>query len=378
MLTCFSGNTDKLAVYLEEAKRFGIEVLPPDVNESRAKFFLVNWKIRYGLSAVKNVGDAAVQELLRVRGEGGPFQSPLDLCRRGGLTRTALESLIKCGALDRFGNTRASLLAGLDLLQNSARKSARNGRGLFDQEALALTEPRVDLAPLPEFPLDELLAMEREMLGFYVTGHPLDSIRALLEQAGATGLGMLAEANDGEKLTVGGMIKSIREIESKRGRMAFVALEDLEGEVEVTVFADLFKRAGSMLAAGEKVLVEGRVNTYNDQKKIIAGEIRSLTEAGGGAAEPHRNPPAAKGLRIRIAAEQATADRLEQIRSVLRAHPGEKPVRLHLHGADGRDRVIQVGPRFRVNITPELIQALSVANLEIDVETERDSVSPPA
>ncbi|MGE5551005.1 MAG: DNA polymerase III subunit alpha [Bacteroidota bacterium] len=370
LLTCFFDNTDKLTVYLEEAKRFGIEVLPPDVNESQSKFYLVNGKIRFGLSAVKNVGEAAVGELLRVRAEGGPFKSPLDLCRRVNLVRTVLESLIKCGALDCFGHTRASLLAGLDALLAGAKKTNANGRGLFDQAALTLAEPQVTLPPLPEFPLDDLLAMEREMLGFYVTGHPLDSIRVLLEQAGASGLGTLPDRADGERLLVGGVVKGVREIESKRGRMAFVNLEDLEGEAEVTVFADLFKRAAELLVPGEKVLVEGRVNVYNDQKKIIANEVRPLNEAA--VADLKAAPAAmsdAKGLRIRLDAELATVERLERIRSVLRAYPGEKPVRLHLRGADGRVRVIQAGPRFRVNVTQELLRALA-ANPEISVEAD--------
>ncbi|MGE5598995.1 MAG: DNA polymerase III subunit alpha, partial [Bacteroidota bacterium] len=183
LLSCFFDNTDKLAVYLEEAKRFNVEVLPPDINESRARFFLVNGKIRFGLSAIKNVGEAAVSEILRVREEGGPFRSPMDLCRRVNLVRTTLESLVKCGALDCFGHTRAALLASLDELLAAARKSATNGRGLFDQQLLTAAEPVVNIGAVPELPVDELLRMEREMLGFFVTAHPLDALRDLLRGA---------------------------------------------------------------------------------------------------------------------------------------------------------------------------------------------------
>ncbi|MGE5527802.1 MAG: DNA polymerase III subunit alpha [Patescibacteria group bacterium] len=369
LLTSFFDNTDKLAVYLEEAKRFGIEVLPPDVNESRARFFLVDGRIRFGLAAVKNVGEAAVHELLKARDEGGPFASLHDLCRRVPLVKTALESLIKCGAMDCFGRTRASLMAGLDAVLAAVRKSGRNGRGLFDQAHLAPAESQAAMADLPEFPPDELLAMEREMLGFYISGHPLDSIRALLQAAGAASLASLAETPDDARLRVGGVVKSVREIESRRGRMAFVALEDLEGQAEVTVFADLFKKTALLLAPGQRILVEGRVNTFNDQKKLIANEVRPLAEAA------ERDAPAAaaanaKGLRIRLACELATLDRLERIRGVLRAHPGEKAVRLHLRSADGRDRIVQAGPRFRVNITPALLEALTLNEPLVTVELE--------
>ena len=198
-----------------------------------------------------------------------------------------------------------------------------------------------------------------------------------MEQAGASGIGTLAEKADGERIKVGGIVKGMREIESKRGRMAFVALEDLEGEVEVTVFADLFKRTDGFLVPGEKVLVEGRVNIYNDQKKIVANDVRSLTAAAPDTGDdpdpapaPAPPPRIVGGLRIRLAAEVATADRLERIRTVLRAHPGDEPVRLHLRGADGRDAIIQAGPRFRVTVTQELIRALAAAGPDILVEAD--------
>ena len=370
LLTCFFDNTDKLTVYLEEAKRFGVEVLPPDINESRAKFILAGGKILFGLSAIKNVGEAAVSEILRARDAEGPFTSPMDLCHRVSLVRTALESLIKCGALDCFQQTRATLLAGMDALLNAARKPARNsGPGLFDQIVLASAKPQVILAQLPELPIDDLLAMEREMLGFYVTGHPLAAVRILLEQAKASSLARLADAADGERLKVGGIVKSVREIDSKRGRMAFVQLEDLDGEAEVTVFAELFKRSAELLTPDSKILVDGKVNIFNGQKKIVANDIQPL-EKKPADEEPPRETPPQKSLRIKLAAAAATPDKLDWIRKILTAHPGEDWVRLHLCGSDGRDCVVQVGPRYRVSINPMLVQALSSGPLGLSVETE--------
>ncbi|NLG83961.1 MAG: DNA polymerase III subunit alpha [Firmicutes bacterium] len=368
LLTCFFDNPDKLTVYLEEARRFGVEVLPPDVNESGARFTLVGGKIRFGLAAIKNVGEAAVNELLRARSEGGPFRSPLDLCRRVNLVRTALESLVKSGALDCFGHTRASLLAGLEALLETARKAPANGRGLFDQRVLAAAEPPVKLPTLSEYPKEELLAMEREVLGFYLSGHPLEEIRPLLAAAGACGIGSLAEAADDERVMIGGLVKNVRTIESRKGRMAFVLLEDLEGEIEVTVFADLFRRSAAYLVPGAKILVEGKVDTFNDQKKVIANELRPLN--GTGEEGPGAEAAAARGLRIALPAEEATPERLEEIRSLLRTHPGEKPVHLHLRDRNGRERIVQAGPRYRVTISPGLLRMLAAARLEVRLEKE--------
>jgi DNA polymerase-3 subunit alpha len=253
LLTSVSGNTEKIAEYIQECRELGITVLPPDINESEADFTpLPNKQIRFGLGAIKNVGSATVQAILAARQRGGPFRNFADFCRRvasDALNREVLESLIKCGAFDRFG-TRKGLLAQIEAglaLAAQAQQERKSG-----QKSFFADDPTTPLLKAPdghdEFAKSELLRFEKELLGLYVSGHPLEPLEERLALLRTCTVQDLADYPEGKELSVGGRIDSLRVITTNTGkRMAFVRIEDLSGQVEVTLFPEIYERARKLL-----------------------------------------------------------------------------------------------------------------------------------
>ena len=240
LLSSVMGSADKVTVYIEECRRLGIEVLPPDVNESLIDFTVQEGKIRFGLAAVKNVGTGAINSILEARSEG-PFDSLEDFCQRVDLrqvNRRVLESLIRCGAFSSVGTYRSRLLYMLDTAMESGQRVQEDRRkgqlSLFDFEAIdsqAIVEPNI-----PEFSQEDLLAMEKESLGFYISGHPLDKYRLLLSGL-VTPIAGLSELQDGSLIKVGGIITNLKRTTTKKGDiMAYFSMEDTSGSIEVLVF----------------------------------------------------------------------------------------------------------------------------------------------
>ena len=245
---------DRVPFYVQECTEMGIDVLPPDVNASERDFAVREGKIRFGLSAVKNVGDNAVRAIVQARYEGGPFHSIWDFCERVDwqhVTARVLESLVKAGALDSTGDPRKGMLGVLDQAVGLGRKAQadRNaGQTNLFEGLLGGGEdaPRTH-SPVPAGELDrrELLAFERETLGLYLSSHPLADVRAKLRRRIDCELSGLAARRDGETVTVGGLIGAIRQLTTKRGEpMAFVQLEDQSGGCEVVVFSNAYPRRG--------------------------------------------------------------------------------------------------------------------------------------
>jgi DNA polymerase-3 subunit alpha len=281
------GNTkkkDSAAIYIAEARRLGIAVLPPDVNESRADFTdLPGGKIRVGLGAVKNVGTAAVESIVQNREQGGPYRSLTEFCGRVDLrvcNRRAVESLIKAGAFDFLGVARARLLAGLEgcmkAAQGRARQRARGQRSLFDllgsapaPADAAGTEAEVaeEWPDVPEFAPRERLAMEKEVLGLYISGHPLEAHVEDLRLR-THGVSSLQDRLDGDRCTIGGIVTGVRRTATRKGEpMAFLQVEDLTGQTEVVVFPKLYAEADkALMAADALVLVRGRVSWRGDRR----------------------------------------------------------------------------------------------------------------
>src|SRR6185295_2428791 len=276
MMTNDMADTAKLSQYIDEARGQGIDVLPPDVNESQVTFAPARdgKAIRFGLAAIKGVGEIAVQSVLKPRNESGKFTSLADLCERvdiRAVNRKVLEAFIKSGACDGFGETRATLFARIDrtLARAAAIVSDRQrGQGsLFGMLQDRESEVPESMQKLPEWPQHELLAYEKELLGFYVTGHPLTPYAPLIEKYCLHTTSALAQLPDRGLTRIGGLIASVQHgISKKSGKpYSLVALEDLEGSVQVLVMNENYDKYRDLLVPNKAILVVGEVNTGDDK-----------------------------------------------------------------------------------------------------------------
>ena len=368
MMTNDMSDTAKLGQYIAEARAMGIEVLPPDVNESDVYFTPATVRdpvggaekpaIRFGLAAIKGVGEVAVQTILKARRDGGPFKSLLDFCERlDGRTvnRKILEALIKSGACDCFGQNRATLFAQIDrAMARAASIIADRQRGqssLFgtlEDRAEAMPESLTDL---PEWPLHERLAHEKELLGFYVTGHPLNPYAELLAQYALARTSQLAELPNRTLTRIGGLIASVQHGVSKKTAKPWclLTLEDLDGTVPVLVMNDAYERHREWLQPNRAVLVLGEVNTTEDRPKIFAQDILPLEDA------PKRFT---LQVHLRLNAARLRPEDLDAVRDLVAAHPGKCPLFLCLQQPGGATVFIQTHERFFVTPSRELQQAV--------------------
>ncbi len=324
LLTSVMGTNDKVGYYIEECRRRGIAVLPPDINASGRAFSVDNGAIRFGLAGVKNAGDNALESITAARNKEGKFTSLVDFCSRVDMrlvNKRVIESLIKCGAFDSLNARRSQFLEVLEQAVEVAachQKDAASGQlGLFGDETLECVNDVV-LPDIPELPKEQLLALEKEITGFYVTGHPLDKYRAKLDALPA--LGSLAEGqySDGQLIKVGGLIGSAKRINTKNGSMmCFINLEDFTGQVEVIVFPKVFEKTGRLLAPDLAIMVYGRLNIHEEGAKIMADDILPLGSAGA-------------EVRITLRKEQETPVVLAGLKKLLKQYTGASTVYLHL------------------------------------------------
>lgn len=326
-LTSVMDSTDRVAYYVEECRKMGIQVLPPDINASRAEFTVGEGKIRFGLNAVKNLGRGAIERIEAARGESGPFRSLFDFCRRVDtrlLNKRAIESLIKAGAFDSLGGHRGQWLLALDRDLDAAQRQQKLEReGQLSLFGFGGAGGGAGAAPpLPacdELPRASILAMEKEILGLYVSGHPLAEYQDRLTGLGMITTAQLKEKADGEPVVVGGMVTEVKKIIDKKGhQMAFVTIEDLTGPVEVIVFASVFERYTSQLQPDAIVAVSGRVNIKDEGQdpKVLADSVEPLAVAK------------AEAVYIDIPAEIENYEMLERVKAILGMSPGGSPVYL--------------------------------------------------
>ncbi|MBR4382753.1 MAG: DNA polymerase III subunit alpha [Selenomonadaceae bacterium] len=268
-------DADKVAAYVELSRNMGIKVLPPDINSGEVNFSVDNGAIRFGLSAVKTVGESTSESIIAERKRGGKFKSLEDFCARVDLKscpRRSLEKLIKCGAFDSLDTRRTALLESLDIAIASGAKKQFNRKygaiSLFGDDEIPFK-----LLNVPERPKKEILAWEKEILCFYVSGHPLDDFRENF-----SGLTTSAEINDGKflgkRVKFGGIVTDVRRIMTKRGDpMAFLQLEDFCGKVDVTLFTKVFNDAINLVVPDEIVVVNGKVESKDDSVLILADSV---------------------------------------------------------------------------------------------------------
>jgi DNA-directed DNA polymerase III PolC len=341
LLTSEMGDTDKIVKYVDECRAMGLSVSPPDVNVSAVQFSVAGDIIRFGLAAIKNVGEAAMESILKTRAEDGAFKTLDDFCMRVDLrlvNRRVIESLIKAGAFDSLGLPRAHLLAQTDAAleagQRVQRDRAEGQASFFDDllpKAPVLTRAEPMAPVVDEWPDDQRLAYEKEVLGFYVSGHPLAQYAPLVESLGVTTSADLAAKGHGAKVTLMGHVAALKETATKSGnRMAFVTLEDMTGTVEVTVFPEPFKAAAPFVRGREPLIVRGRVDDGDKGRVVLAEDVRLLEQSLGAVSARPKNGGEASACRIRVRADDDPAGRLSTLRKLCEEHPGGVPVFVHV------------------------------------------------
>jgi len=301
LMTSVIGNSEKVAGYIQYCRKKGIEVLPPDINESHIKFTVVDGNIRFGLAAVKNVGLSPIKSILKAREEKGKFRSLVDFCQKvdgAAINKRLVESLIKCGAFDSLNVYRSQLMAVYEKVMDSvAQERRRNIDGqisLFEQFSSSKeTALEMDILPdIKEFPKKILLSMEKETLGVYISGHPLAEYKDILENMTTTldlqslkhfeeeGVNAGVDLKDGSSVTIGGIVvERKRKATRNNNMMAFVTLEDLYGTVELIVFPTIFKKYSTLLEVDKTVIVEGRISMKEEEEpKIICNDVRPLVK----------------------------------------------------------------------------------------------------
>ena len=345
LLTSVLDSSEKVAEYIAECKDCGIALLPPDINESEADFTVSGDNIRFGLVAVKGVGRGFINEVLAERQRGGPFTSFPDFCQRmsdADCNKRVLESLIKCGAFDSMGFHRSQLLRAYESLVDSiAQNKRKNLEGQFDLFGGGgggeQKPPELRVEPIEEFTRQELMAMEKETTGLYLTGHPMDEYRALARQCKAAPIGaILADFaqeggpttyRDEQRVTLAGVVASARTKTTRSNTlMAYVVLEDDTGSMEMLVFARVLGEAGPYLKEGVPVLAEGRLSVRDEKApQLMCDRVRPLEHVKGS------QPPAEEGgkaRRLYIRIPSLEDPRWEKIRLVLTMFPGTEQMKV--------------------------------------------------
>ncbi len=361
LLTSVRDDKDKSAIYLQECRRMGIEVLPPDVNTSARDYTPVEQSIRFGLEAVRNVGGAVVDHIVAAREKEGAFvdfrdfldKVPAQVCNK----RT-VESLIAAGAFDAVGHTRRSLTAVFDEAVDEAvalkRKQDSGQYDMFaafdagdDSDSSIATGVSVVVPDLPEWDKKELLSRERSMLGLYVSDHPLSGIEGILARLADVSIAQLATdetIRDRAKVTIAGLVTGVQRKISKAGKTwAIVTVEDLAGSVEVLVFPSQYDIAGPVLGEDVVVVVKGDLNRSDESVSIRATEI-TLPDVDTRADGP---------VTIQMDLARCTPVVVERLKVVLDTHPGTTEVRLRLQ-QPGRDTLMRLDEGLRVTVTPAL------------------------
>jgi DNA polymerase-3 subunit alpha len=353
-------NTAKLARYIGEMKAFGIELLPPDVNSSHEGFTPVGIAIRFGLAAIKGLGSSAVQMIIRAREEGGTFRSIYDFAERvdqRAVNKRVLESLIKSGAFDAVGPNRAAMMAVLDkTIEYGARaqRDKMSGQGgLFAEVVDAANDHTADpgLLDVPPWSKKESLAFEKESLGFYASGHPLEDYAESIRGLTQFDSGNLAEATHGGQVAMGGIIIDLLMKTTKKGdRFAMFKLEDQYGAVKVVCWPEQFNRYKSLIQSDEVVLVRGRLELSDEgDVTIIAQEIHQLERARSSAAW---------GIVVKMSERTVTEQNLAKLRDVVSRHQGTASVLIEVVTADGVTARLRPQQFFRVNVSPELTREI--------------------
>jgi DNA polymerase-3 subunit alpha len=342
LISSVMNTKDRVPFYVNACDEMGIEVLPPDVNTSQLDFAVVEGKIRFGLSAVKNVGEPAARAIIRARDEGGPFSSIWDFCERvdpAAANKRALESLVKCGALDSTGASRMGMLSVLEPALGAG--AARQQDALFGQESMFKVEHPTISAD--EFEKNELLRLEKEVLGLYVSEHPLHSIRDQLRRKTDSSLADVERRREGEVVTVGGIVSGLKHLTTKKGEpMVFMRLDDVTGGAEVVVFNSVYAQSRELCTTDRILIVKGRVDHKQEgETKLLAIEV-----------SPFEAVAERKEVTIKIDARLARAGVVRDLAALVKDFPGDSRVNLLLEMSEGTKQLV-LGPQYKVRPVPD-------------------------
>lgn len=360
LLSSELGNMDKITQYISDAKRFGVEVLPPDVNESLWPFNVVSPNIRFGMGAVKNVGANAVEEIVRERQENGSFTGFINFCERVNLKNIntrVIESLIKVGAFDNCEKyNRKTLLENLEMILAYCKKRQEESSlglvSLFDMGDAGsgvdqTAEANLDIQVVSEFDDLEKLNIEAELMGIYISGHPLDRYASMMKELATMPVAHVQDflGNEERTMTLAGKITNKKEIQTKKGdKMCFATLEDLTGGIECVVFPRAYAEYEMLLKSDEPLLIEGTVKLGESPRKILANKITKLKVQAENKIT---------GVRISVSLEDLTELKLSKLRQVLLSYRGSIPMHLILESAEARAR-LPLGEQYLINPTPQM------------------------
>lgn len=352
LLSSVSGDQDKVQGYIAECQSMGIEILPPDVNSSGREFTPVKNTIRFGLSAIKGLGDGAVQEIVQVRTSGGPFDSIQTFLSRIDLrtvNKKSLEALIRSGACITLGVTRKQALTNLDsLVETAVRKQNQEAAGQISLFSLGVSQGMNMDTPLvgddSEFPEAEMQTMEHELLGFYVTSHPLKRVANRLRYLTTHSVKEMKEASDGTTVIMGGLATGIeRKLTKKNKLLCIVHLEDLTGKAEVVLYSEALEKVSSdVLTPQSLLLIKGKVKKNEEQTSVMGSSIRRIGDASM--------------VDVVFNSTQSFAD-LHRLKDLLILHKGEDPVMLHFPQGH-KSKAILVGAQFWVDASSSLSAAI--------------------
>jgi len=340
-------DADKTYKNIAALREMRITILPPDINQSRVKFTVSEEAIRFGLGAIRGVGSKTAEAIIAEREKNGPFESLVDFCPRVGaqsVNRRVLEALIKCGAFDSGGITRAALMASVDdalrLAQKAQSDAERNQMGLFGGAAARTVSPPRREA-VPEWDAKEKLKYEKETLGFYITAHPLDKFESVIARISRLTTADLPSAPDGCQVQIAGVVQAVKLKNNKSGRRyATFSLEDRSGVVEAIAWPETYQKYEAVISGEEPVVARGKLDVDEERAQIILDELRPLNTA---LIDSYRE--------VRVHALRSGLDNggLEALKATLARYRGKSVTYLHLGLEDGREAILLLGDDFRVS-----------------------------
>jgi DNA polymerase-3 subunit alpha len=357
LLTSEKGNRDKVIKHISVCKEMGINVLPPDINQSVLDFGVDGGNIRFGLAAVKNVGESAIESIIESRDNEGSFKSFLDFCSRVDLrkiNKRVVESLIKCGAFDSLGYGRRQLMENfervMDIGQRAQDQKLSDQVSLFDgpeNESAGPEHTEKDLLPeTEEWEHGQVLIYEKETIGFYITGHPLLRFADKLKLITDADSERISEMRDKDTVTVAGIVSHKREIATKRkDTMAYVTIEDLKGSYTGIVFSDTYRDYRDLIDSDEPLLFKGTLDVTEESARLVVSEIHRLTEYNG---------VSFSSIHIIFDANRMDDSHLGLLREICRKYPGKHDCYLHLILQNQSETVVYLGNESKINISQPL------------------------
>ncbi|MEA2021232.1 MAG: DNA polymerase III subunit alpha, partial [Candidatus Caldatribacteriota bacterium] len=376
LLTSIMGNSDKISLYIRECQNMGIQILPPEINQSLVNFTVVgNKSIRFGMAAVKNVGEKAIESIIEERKKNNKYKSLFDFCQRVDLrviNKRVTESLIRCGSFDSLGGKKSQLLAVLDEIIKRGQeyqKDKKNGQtSIFDlfensQKDKINHVYQYTLPNLEEFSENELLAMEKEMLGLYISQHPLKNYQKKIEDIISVSLNEAVNLPDGSSAILAGVINRVRKKSTKNGNlMAFISLKDLEGSIEAIIFPKVYEKNKEKIKKDELVVIEGSLDIAEEKVKLIAKKLSLLKEYKKSKKNSIKYKKIKSGdeikrLHIEIKYEKNQSNILLKLKEIFIKYPGRSKIMLHFKKHE-KSVTHLIDDKFSVKLNHEIIKEI--------------------